>query len=158
MTSVIEAATLIHPSVKIGHFCVIERGAVIKPHCIIGDYVRVGRGCCIGEGVIIKPGVILAEDTVLKAGAFLAPSVVTLRDQKTGCGAPVICQGVFIGGGAIILPYVRIGKKATVGAGSVVLNDVPPNSTVVGVPARAMRTKVFKQSPERENRIWRGNG
>ena len=48
---------------------------------------------------------------------------------------PTVCDGVFIGNNANILGNVTVGENSRVGAGSVVLSDVPPNSTVVGVPA-----------------------
>ncbi|MNW35969.1 Galactoside O-acetyltransferase [compost metagenome] len=53
----------------------------------------------------------------------------------------IICDGVFIGVGAIVLPGVTIGYGAIVGAGAVVTKDVPPNCVVAGNPARVIKTK-----------------
>ena len=50
----------------------------------------------------------------------------------------MIEDGCWIGGGVIILPGVTIGQKCVIGAGSVVVSDVPPNSTVVGVPGKVV--------------------
>ena len=62
---------------------------------------------------------------------------VTLGGTGKGHGKrhPTVCDGVFIGNNANVLGNVTIGENSRVGAGSVVLSDVPPNSTVVGVPA-----------------------
>jgi serine O-acetyltransferase len=62
---------------------------------------------------------------------------VTLGGTGKGHGKrhPTICDGVFIGNNANVLGNINVGRNSRVGAGSVVLNDVPPNSTVVGVPA-----------------------
>jgi serine O-acetyltransferase len=62
---------------------------------------------------------------------------VTLGGTGKGHGKrhPTVCDGVFIGNNANILGNVTVGENSRVGAGSVVISDVPPNSTVVGVPA-----------------------
>ena len=62
---------------------------------------------------------------------------VTLGGTGKGHGKrhPTVCDGVFIGNNANVLGNITIGENSRVGAGSVVLDDVPPNSTVVGVPA-----------------------
>jgi serine O-acetyltransferase len=62
---------------------------------------------------------------------------VTLGGTGKGQGKrhPTICDGVFIGNNANVLGNITVGENSRVGAGSVVLADVPPNSTVVGVPA-----------------------
>ena len=60
---------------------------------------------------------------------------VTIGEIDDSHGAPVIEENVFIGARAIVLGNITVGKNAKVGAGAVVLKDVPPNTTVVGVPA-----------------------
>jgi len=62
---------------------------------------------------------------------------VTLGGTGKGYGKrhPTVCDGVFVGNNANLLGNITIGENSRVGAGSVVLSDVPPNSTVVGVPA-----------------------
>jgi len=62
---------------------------------------------------------------------------VTLGGTGKGHGKrhPTVCDGVFIGNNANVLGNITVGENSRVGAGSVVLSDVPPNSTVVGVPA-----------------------
>jgi serine O-acetyltransferase len=81
-------------------------------------------------GVVIGETSIVGDDVTLYQG-------VTLGGTGKGHGKrhPTICDRVFIGNNANVLGNVTIGENSRVGAGSVVLTDVPPNSTVVGVPA-----------------------
>ena len=81
-------------------------------------------------GVVIGETAIVGDDVTMYQG-------VTLGGTGKGHGKrhPTICDGVFIGNNANVLGNITIGENSRVGAGSVVLSDVPPNSTVVGVPA-----------------------
>jgi serine O-acetyltransferase len=80
--------------------------------------------------VVIGETAIVGSDVTMYQG-------VTLGGTGKGHGKrhPTVCDGVFIGNNANVLGNITIGENSRVGAGSVVLNDVPPNSTVVGVPA-----------------------
>ena len=64
---------------------------------------------------------------------------VTLGTTPDGCGAPTIGNDVFIGAGAKILGPVKIGDRARIAANSLVISDVPPDATAIGVPARILR-------------------
>jgi len=83
----------------------------------------------------------------LEEDVFIAPCVVTTNDNYMGrtearlaeMRGPTIRRGARIGGGAVLLPGVEIGEEAFVGAGAVVLNDVPARALVVGNPARKIR-------------------
>jgi serine O-acetyltransferase len=81
-------------------------------------------------GVVIGETAIVGDDVTLYQG-------VTLGGTGKGHGKrhPTVCDNVFIGNNANLLGDITIGENSRVGAGSVVLSDVPPNSTVVGVPA-----------------------
>lgn len=93
---------------------------------------RIGRRLFIdhGIGVVIGQTAIVGDDVTLYQG-------VTLGGTGKGEGKrhPTVRDGVFIGANANILGNITIGENSRVGAGSVVLRDVPPDSTVVGVPA-----------------------
>jgi sugar O-acyltransferase (sialic acid O-acetyltransferase NeuD family) len=109
----------VHPSVSLGTGTIVFAKAVVQPDAIIGDHCIVNTGstidhdCRIGNYVHIAPGVNLAGEVCLEEGVF--------------CG---------IGGKAIT--GVRIGKWTIVGAGGVVVNDLPGYSLAVGVPARVI--------------------
>lgn len=93
---------------------------------------RLGRRLFIDHamGVVIGETAIVGNDVTLYQG-------VTLGGTGKGHGKrhPTICDRVFIGNNANVLGNISVGQNSRVGAGSVVLADVPPNSTVVGVPA-----------------------
>jgi serine O-acetyltransferase len=101
-------------------------GVDIHPGAVLGRrlFIDHATGVVIGETAIVGDGVTLYQG-------------VTLGGTGKGHGKrhPTICDGVFIGNNANILGSITVGENSRVGAGSIVLSDVPPNSTVVGVPA-----------------------
>jgi serine O-acetyltransferase len=101
-------------------------GVDIHPGATIGRRLFIDHA----TGVVIGETAIVGNDVTLYQG-------VTLGGTGKGHGKrhPTICDRVFIGNNANVLGDVTVGENSRVGAGSVVLSDVPPNSTVVGVPA-----------------------
>jgi serine O-acetyltransferase len=96
---------------------------------------RIGQGILIDHGT----GVVIGETAVVENDVSMLHEV-TLggTGKETGDRHPKVREGVLIGAGAKILGNVEVGKRAKVGAGSVVLRDVPPHCTVAGVPARVV--------------------
>lgn len=101
-------------------------GVDIHPGALLGRRLFIDHA----TGVVIGETAIVGSDVTMYQG-------VTLGGTGKGHGKrhPTICDGVFIGNNANVLGNVTVGENSRVGAGSVVLSDVPPNSTVVGVPA-----------------------
>jgi serine O-acetyltransferase len=93
---------------------------------------RLGRRLFIdhGMGVVIGETAIIGDDVTLYQGVTLGGT-----GKETGKRHPTLRDGVFVGNNANILGNIVIGENSRVGAGSVVVRDVPPDSTVVGVPA-----------------------
>ena len=95
----------------------------------------------IGSGILIDHGtsVVIGETAVVEDNVSLLHEV-TLggTGKETGDRHPKVRRGVLIGAGAKILGNIEIGIGAKVGAGSVVLRDVPPHTTVAGIPARVV--------------------
>jgi maltose O-acetyltransferase len=126
----------------------IGQNSIIEPpfYCVygqnihIGDHVFMNFLCTIldcnevriGNHVMIGPGVqIYTAAHALQAEA---------RNQGWEVAKPIVIEdNVWIGGSAILLPGVRIGRNAVVGAGAVVTRDVPANMVVAGNPARVIR-------------------
>lgn len=100
-------------------------GIEIHPGAIIGDdfFIDHGMGVVIGETTIIGNNVTIFHDVTLGG-----------TGKEKGKRHPTIEDNVFIGSGAKILGNITIGKNAKIGANAVVLKDVTPNSTVVGIP------------------------
>ena len=93
---------------------------------------RLGRRLFIDHatGVVIGETAIVGNDVTMYQGVTLGGT-----GKEHGKRHPTLCDGVFVGNNANVLGNITIGENSRVGAGSVVLADVPPNSTVVGVPA-----------------------
>ncbi|MDX5361861.1 MAG: serine O-acetyltransferase [Alphaproteobacteria bacterium] len=96
---------------------------------------RIGRGIMIDHatGVVIGETAVVGDDCSLLHGVTLGGT-----GKEAGDRHPKIGRGVLIGAGASVLGNIRVGHCSRVASGSVVLADVPPNSTVAGVPARVV--------------------
>jgi serine O-acetyltransferase len=101
-------------------------GVEIHPGARIGRRVFIDHGM----GVVIGETAIVGDDVTLYQGVTLGGT-----GKQTGKRHPTLRNGVFVGNNANILGNITIGENSRVGAGSVVVRDVPPDSTVVGVPA-----------------------
>ncbi len=130
-----------------GHNVVVREENRIGDHVAIWSHTVVDYGCVIGNGVKIHTGVYVAQFTTLEDDVFLAPGVVITNDIHPGCPessrcmrGPTICRGAQIGGNVTLLPYIEIGERALIGAGSVVTKDIPPRAVAYGNPARVVGT------------------
>lgn len=103
--------------------------------------VDIHPAATIGKGILVDhaTGIVIGETAVVKDNVSILHEV-TLGGTGKECGDrhPKIESGVLIGAGAKILGNIRIGEGAKVGAGSVVLDEVPPHATVAGVPAKVV--------------------
>lgn len=116
-------------NVSIGTHSVLEFGNTI------GDFSRIHTGCfleltTIGKHVFVGPHVVFTDD----------PHPMGCPRYKECKGGPIIGDYVRIGANCTILPGVKIGKNALIGAGSVVVHDIPDNAVAVGNPARIIKT------------------
>ncbi|MFH1380738.1 MAG: serine O-acetyltransferase EpsC, partial [Candidatus Omnitrophota bacterium] len=111
--------------------------------------IEIHPGATIGEGLFIDHGmgVVIGETTVIGESVTIFQGV-TLggTGKERGKRHPTIGDKVVVGAGAKILGNVIIGENVHVGANAVVISDVPPNSTVVGVPGRVVRKEGKKVS------------
>lgn len=123
---------------KIGPFVEIGRDAVVGSRCKIGSHTYICGGVTIEDEVFIGHGVMFINDRYPRAtngdGQLQTEADWTLVPTR-------VCRRASIGSGAVILCGVTIGEGAMVGAGAVVTKDVPPYSTVAGVPARLLRRR-----------------
>ena len=119
-------------------------GIEIHPGATIGEkfFIDHGMGVVIGETTIIGDNVLVYQGVTLGG---------TGKDQ--GKRHPTIGDRVTIGAGAKVLGNITIGSDSNIGAGSVVIDDVPEHSTVVGVPGRITRQRFFVQGQLMHNKI-----
>ncbi len=104
-------------------------GIEIHPGATIGRRVFIDHGM----GVVIGETAVVGDDVTMYQGVTLGGT-----GKERGKRHPTVESGVVIGVGAKVLGAVTIGEGAKIGGGSVVLKDVPPHTTAVGVPARAV--------------------
>ena len=124
-------------------FVRIWSGIEIHPAAKIGKrfFIDHGMGVVIGETAVIGDDVTLYHDVTLGG---VSPSVNSekQRDQKRH---PTLKDNVIVGSGAQILGPITVGQGARVGANAVVVRDVPPYTTVVGIPAKVVEKLADKQ-------------
>lgn len=110
--------------------CSRKTGIEIHPAAKIGKdfFIDHGTGVVIGETTEIGDNVILYQGVTLGG-----------TGKETGKRHPTLGNNILVGAGAKILGSVTIGDNTKIAAGAVVLNDIPPNSTAVGVPAKVVR-------------------
>ncbi len=149
----IRSKTIIYAGTKIGEKFFVGHMTLIRERCIIGNNVSIGTGSIlerdvfIGDGVRIHSHVIIGEFTFIEEDAWVGPRVLITNSLHPKCPeskkclkGPRIKRGAIIGGNAIILPDITIGERAFIGAGAVVTEDVPPESVVVGNPAKVIKS------------------
>lgn len=100
----------------------------------------IGRGADFGPGFVLIHSMGVVINGKVRGGANIhLYHQVTLGSDRNG--APVLGDGVFISAGAKVIGAVKIGDGARIGANAVVVHDIPPYATAVGVPARVVRTR-----------------
>lgn len=114
----------------------ISQRAARKTGIEIHPGARIGKGLFIdhGSGVIIGETTIIGDNVTLYQGVTLGGT-----GKEKGKRHPTLKDNVMVSAGAKILGSFTIGENSKIGAGSVVLEEVPPNCTVVGVPGRIVR-------------------
>lgn len=151
----LRSGTVLYVGSRIGRRFETGHHVVIREENRIGDDVSVWSntvidyGCVVGNRVKVHSNCYIAQYTEIEDDAFLAPGVTLANDLFPGSeesaelmGGPSIGAGAQIGVNVTILPYVRIGRAAIVGAGSVVTKDIPDCTIAYGVPAIAVRERI----------------
>ena len=151
--TVISTGAIVFAGARLGARVIVGDQACVRERVVLGDDVVVGRGTLIendtvvGDLTKIQAGAYITAYSTLEDNVFVAPCVITTNDNFMGrteqrhelIKGPTIRRGARIGGGATLCPGIEIGEEAFVGAGAVVIADVPRRAVVVGNPARQIR-------------------
>jgi acetyltransferase-like isoleucine patch superfamily enzyme len=131
---------------RVWQFTVIMAGAAIGRDCNICSHVFIENDVVVGDRCTVKSGVQLWDGITLEDDVFIGPNATFTNDRFPRSRQPaapeprtVVKKGATIGANATLLPGVVIGERAMVGAGAVVVADVPPGAVVAGNPARVIR-------------------
>jgi len=116
-----------HPSAWLGEDVAVGDGAIITANCSITTNLTIGRHVHINLNCTVGHDAVLEDFVTLFPGVHVSGNVT-------------IKQYAMIGTGAVLLPGVTIGERAMVGAGAVVTKDVPDFTTVVGMPAKPVKS------------------
>jgi acetyltransferase EpsM len=119
----------IHASAVVSRYSQIDEGSVVLPGAVVNSGSSVGKHCIINTNAVVE------HDCELQDFVHISPNV-------TLCANIFVGEGTHIGAGATIIPGRSIGKWCVIGAGSVITQDIPDFSMVVGVPGKIIRTLV----------------
>ena len=145
-TSVIDDGVKIGKGTKVWHFSHIQSNVTIGKNCSLGQNVNVGNNVLIGNNVKIQNNVSIYEGVELEDYVFCGPSMVFTnilipRSEFPQRGSnyyqkTLVKKSASIGANATIVCGVTIGKYALIGAGSVVIKNIPNFGLIVGNPGR----------------------
>jgi acetyltransferase-like isoleucine patch superfamily enzyme len=151
--TIVSTGAIVFAGTTLGERVIVGDQACVRERCEIGDDVVIGRGSLVendttvGARTKIQADAYLTAYSTLEEDVFIAPCVVTTNDNFMGRTerrhalrkGTTVRRGARIGGAAVLLPGIEVGEEAFVGAGAVVLRDVPAQAVVVGNPARQIR-------------------
>lgn len=127
-----EFVTVIHPSATVAETATIGEGTLVLAGAVINP------GCEIGAHCIVNTRAALDHDTVMEHFASLLPAATTAANVRIG-EFTCVCMG------CMIIHRRTIGAHSLLGAGSVVIRDIPPSSVAFGVPARVIRQRTYDE-------------
>ena len=151
--TIVSTGAVVFAGTTVGERAIVGDQACVRERCTIGDDVVIGRGSLVendtsvGALTKIQAHAYITAYSLLEDNVFIAPCVITTNDNYMGrtdkrhelIKGPTIRRGARVGGGSVLLPGIEIGEEAFIGAGAVVLRDVPPKAVMVGSPARQIR-------------------
>ena len=151
--TIVSTGAVVFAGTKLGERVIVGDQACVRERCELGDDCVVGRGSLVendtsvGARTKIQANAYVTAYSQLEDDVFIAPCVATTNDNFMGRTerrhelrkGPTIRRGARIGGAAVLLPGIEIGEEAFVGAGAIVIRDVPARAVVVGSPARQIR-------------------
>ncbi len=117
----------------------------IHPTVVMSESVKLGIGVIICAGTILTVNISIGNHVIININSTIGHDVViddycSIMPNVTISGNDKLCTGVYTGTGAILIEKISIGEWTTIGAGSVVLKNIPKNVVAVGIPANVIKT------------------
>jgi serine acetyltransferase len=149
----LEADVSVGPGSTIWHHAQVRTGARIGAQCVIGRDVFIDEGVQLGDRVKVQNRALVYHGVSVEDGVFIGPAAILTNDRYpraiTASGelarsddwtvSPILLRtGSSIGAGAVVVGGTTVGRFATVGAGAVIVHDVPDHALVAGNPARRL--------------------
>lgn len=142
----IRDGTIIYTDVDVGdgfvtgHHAIVRAGTSIGDETLVGSQVTLDGDLSVGSRVRLQTGAYLPPKTTVGDDVFFGPHAVVTNDpypvrEESELVGATIESGVSIGANATVLPGVTVGENSFVAAGALVVDDVPPDSLAMGVPA-----------------------
>jgi sugar O-acyltransferase (sialic acid O-acetyltransferase NeuD family) len=122
----LEIVTLVHPRSTVSSSAILGNGTVVMGGAVVNAQAK------IGLGVIVNTGAIVEHDVEIGDYAHISPNASL---GGASCAGPLAHMGI----GSVLLPGVRVGAGSIVGAGAVVVKDLPADVVAVGLPAKIVR-------------------
>lgn len=144
-SSYVDDGAVIGEGTKIWYFCHVQSGAEIGCNCSLGQNVNIAANVKVGNGVKIQNNVSVYEGVELADYVFCGPSCVFTNDLTPRAKYPkgnaaykrtLVGEGASIGANATIVCGHEVGAWSLIGAGAVVVSDVPSHALMLGVPAK----------------------
>lgn len=145
-SSTIDEGVRIGDRLQTGHNVFIGEGTVIGDDFYVESNTIIEAGCTLGDRVRVEANCYIAAFTTIEDDVTIGPGVGLANDPHPGSEShacmrgPTIERGAQIGMNATILPFVTVGQRSVVGAGSVVTRAVPAGLVVAGNPARVLKS------------------
>lgn len=144
--TVIYGGNTIGRGFQTGHGALLREGNRVGNSVVVGSHSVVEGRCRFEDHAVVHSNCFIGEETLLRRNAWVGPGVVTLNTKFPRCAykeacfdPPVVGRDAVVGGGAILMPGVKIGEGSMVAAGAVVTRSVPPRTLVVGSPAHVVK-------------------
>jgi len=150
--AIIYAGCCLGNDVFVADLVAMRENVHVGDGAIIGRGVTVEHGATIGEGTVVSTGAHVGTECVLRDRVVVGPNACVISANRedwakenrdtfapTQAHPPVLEEGVFVGTNATIIGGVTIGERAAIGAGAVVIKDIPADEMWGGVPARCLK-------------------
>jgi acetyltransferase-like isoleucine patch superfamily enzyme len=144
--TVIYAGNIIGDNLQTGHGVLVREENQIGDNVSLGSHSIIEHHINIGDGVRIHSNVFVPEYSLLEDGCWIGPGAILTnaryprsKSVKESLQGPIVRSCAKIGAGAVLLPGITVGKDSLVGAGTVVVKDVPDGAVVVGNPGKIIR-------------------